>query len=878
MQKVSVRSWMSVLLALMLVLGAVPTSLSPFTVQEANAYANGMIKRIYTDKGRYNPGDTAIIQVEMTNQTGSAFNGKVNLAIKHLEMQVYAANQTVNLPNGSSTTVVFNWTTPNTDFQGYFVNVTAGGSTGATAIDVSSNWTRWPRYGYITEFPNESPAATADRVKRTVEDYHTNAFQLYDWMWRHENYIKRTNGSIDNSWTDWSGDNTMYWPTIQNLISSMHGLNAAAMPYTMTYAALHNYEAVSGVNPAWGMFSDKAHQSQLGFDFDDGNPNTWLWLFNPASSGWQNYIFGQFRDIISTAGFDGIHLDQMGQRADPYDFNGNVIDLDNSFSGFINNLRTNLNSNGMSDKVITFNNVDGASNGWAFADVTKNANYDFTYSEIWGDANDYIELKDLIDTAKRNNNQKAVVLAAYMNYEENTGTTYEAETAALNGVSVNTNHPGYTGSGFIDGFGENGDSVEFTINVPEEGWYGLVFRYANATGNRNTRSLYVDGTFKNQIKMKFLPQPNWDTWKFDVSDTVWLTPGTHKIKLQKDPADSGYINLDSLTLGTFNEPSVRLTAAAIAAAGATRIEMGEGDQMLGHPYFPNRSKQMRNSLKEATKDHYNFITAYENLLFDKDVFNNDSGNQFVELSTAAGAQPVSGQGEAGKIWQMIKRNDQYNIVHLINMKNSTDTNWRNSDNVPNTLEQLSTKVYIGQEESISNVYLATPDAWMGATQELSFVTNTDSKGKYVQFTIPSLQYWDMIYMKRTFAEPADHIYQAENGVKVDVGTNTNHTGYTGSGFVDAFDHNDGVTFTVKAAQDGNHVLRFRYSNGGSDATRDIFVDGVFAGTVNFKNTGNWDSWSLGELTAPIKKGMHTITIWNRVTNTGAINLDYMEFQ
>lgn len=836
-----------------------------------SASANGIIKRVYTEKARYDPGSVATIKVELENKSGSAFSGSVNLDIYHLETQVYTNASPVSLSNGSSTTVSFTWTTPNTDFKGYFVKVAAGASTGATAIDVSSDWTRFPRYGYITEYPSESAAATDARVKQTIEDYHTNAFQLYDWMWRHENNIKRTNGVIDQSWTDWSGKHTMHWPTIQNLISSMHQYNAAAMPYTMTYAALHNYQSISGVSPEWAMYSDPAHANQLGFDFDDNNPDTWLWLFNPASSGWQNYIFGQYRDMIETAGFDGIHLDQMGERADPYDYDGNVIDLDNSFSGFINNLRSNLDSNGMSDKVLTFNNVDGAADGWAFDDVTQNANYDFTYTEIWGQASDYIDLKALIDKAKRNNGQKAVVLAAYMNFEENTGTRYEAESATLHGVSVNNNHPGYTGSGFVDGFGDTGDYVEFSITVPEEGWYGLVFRYSNDTGTNNTRSLYVDGNFVKQVG-NFLDQNSWDTWKFDASHTVWLEAGAHTVRLAKEAGDTGFINLDSLTLGTFDEASVRLTSAAIAAAGASRIEMGEGDQMLGHPYFPNRAKQMRNSLKEATKNQYNFITAYENLIFDKDVFNTDSGSQFVKIA----GQPVAGNGTPGTIWHFMKQSDDYNIVHLLNLKNSTDTDWRNSDQAPTTLTNLQTKVYLGSQESVSGVYLASPDIALGATQSLSFTTGTDSKGNYVSFTIPSLQYWDMIYMKRGFTAPVDDIYEAEHAVKVGVGINTNHAGYTGDGFVDNFADNDGVTFTVSAAQDDDQALRFRYSNGGSNATRDIFVDGNYVGTVSFPSTGGWASWSYAELTVPLKKGIHTITIWKNAANTGAINLDHLD--
>ncbi|WP_168120066.1 glycoside hydrolase family 66 protein [Paenibacillus sp. HB172176] len=857
---------LSLVLAMVMVVmsGTVP-------LPEAHASGTGIIKRVYTDKARYDPSDVATIKVELTNDSGALYSGNVNLSIHHLETQVYTTSQAISLANGNSTTVTFTWTTPGTDFKGYFVSVTAGSSTGATAIDVSSDWTRFPRYGYMSEFPSESSTVSDARVKQTIEDYHTNAFQLYDWMWRHENYIKRTGGVIDSSWTDWSGDNTMYWQTIQNLISSMHDYNAAAMPYTMTYAALNDYESISGVDPEWAMYEDSAHMNPLGFDFVDNDPSTWLWLFNPADSGWQSHIFAQYRDIMNTAGFDGIHLDQMGERSDPYDYDGNVIDLDNSFSGFINNLRDNLDANSLSDKVITFNNVDGAENGWAFNDVTKNADYDFTYTEIWGNANDYIELKALIDKAKRNNGQKAVVLAAYMNYEENTGTKYEAESATLSGVSTNNDHAGYTGSGFVDGFGDSGDYVEFTITAPEDGWYGLVFRYANDTGTNNSRSLYVDSSFVTQMD-NFLDQDSWGTWKFDASETVWLTAGTHTVKLARDAGDSGFINLDSLTLGTFNEPSVRLTSAAIAASGASRIEMGEGDQMLGHPYFPNRAKQMRNSLKEAMKNQYNFITAYENLLFDKDVFNTDSGSQFVDIS----GQPVAGNGEDGSIWSFMKQSDDYSIVHLINMKNSTDTDWRNSDSAPTTLTNLATKVYIGNQESVSGVYIASPDIALGASQSLSFTTGTDSKGKYVSFTVPSLQYWDMIYMDRTFTTPTDDKYEAEDGTKVDVGVNNNHSGYSGSGFVDNFASNDGVTFTVSAAQDDDQALLFRYANGGSDATRDIFVDGNYAGTIPFPATGSWSSWSTSELTVTLKEGIHTITIWKNASNTGAINLDYLD--
>ncbi len=854
-------------------LAAICLAIGMLFVVVANAATSGIVKRVYTDKARYNTGNTVTVSAELTNDTGTSYSNNITITIYQGETQKYTTSTSVSLANGSSTTVNFTWTPPSTNHIGYFVKITAGGSagTGATAIDVSNDWIKYPRYGFMSEFPvGESSSTTDARVKKTMQDYHTVSFQLYDWMWRHENMIKRTSGVIDSSWTDWSGKLTIAWPTIQNLISSMHNYNAAAMPYTMTYAALQDYSTISGVSNQWGMFYDAAHANQLVFDFVDNNPNTNLWLFNPASTSWQNHIYGQYRDILNTAGFDGIHLDQMGQRSDPYAYNGSTIDLDNTFAGFVNNLRTNLNANSLSNKVVTFNVVNGAVDGWAAPDVTKNAQTDFDYSEIWEGSDDYIELKDYVNYARQNNGGKAFVLAAYMNYEENLGTKYEAEAAALNGVAINTNHTGYTGTGFVDGFGDNGDYVDFAISAPETGKYALVFRYANDTGAKSTRNVYVDGVLNKEIE--FLDQADWNTWAFDAYSVVQLSAGSHTIRLKKDTASTGFINLDSLTLGTFEENSVRLTNAAIAASGAFHIEMGEADQMLGHPYFPNFSKQMRSTLREGMKDHYNFITGYENLLFDTDVVNNDSGNQFVSIT----GQTVSGDAASGTIWQLNKRSTNYDIVHLINLTNN-DSKWRNAANAPTNMTNLATKVYIGNEETISNVYLASPDISNGTTQELTFSSGSDTNGKYVSFTVPSLNYWDMIYMKRTFSVPTNDIYEAELAIKSNVATNTNHAGYTGTGFVDQFANSgDGVSFIVKSATDDDFVLRFRYTNGGTNATRDVYVDGKFAGTVQFKSTGGWGTWGYGELTAHLKPGHHSIVLWYNSTNAGAINLDHLD--
>ena len=159
-----------------------------------------------------------------------------------------------------------------------------------------------------------------------------------------------------------------------------------------------------------------------------------------------------------------------------------------------------------------------------------------------------------------------------MNYYEDAGTTYEAETATRNGVTTNTNHTGYTGTGFVDGFDAVGDYVQFTISAPEAGNYALVFRYANATGSTATRDILVDGS--TIATLKFFTQPNWDTWAYDAYALANLSAGSHTVKILFSSANSTAINLDNLVLGTFEPNSVRLcirTNALNAASKALNV-------------------------------------------------------------------------------------------------------------------------------------------------------------------------------------------------------------------------------------------------------------------------------------------------------------------
>lgn len=861
-----------------LALTTLVTAVLVASAQTSSFAAGELIQRVHTNAARHAPGATATITVEIDNQTGSSWQGTLYLDVHHLESTVHSDSQSLSVAAGASATKTFNWTTPTQDYRGYLVEVRAGTDTAFTAIDVSSDWERYPRYGYIHDFsPGQTTAESQAKLDLLSEDYHINAVQFYDWMWRHENVISRTNGTIDDPWTDWAGNEISY-AVIEDLVAAAHDVNAAALPYFMIYAGLQGYEQTSGVNPEWGIYLDNTHSTQARFDFGDNDPNTNLWIFNPPNTNWQNHLFREFDDAVGTVDFDGIHLDQMGNywNTTYYDYWGNVVDLGNSFSSLIDNAKEHVSAYAFhtpgragQDK-LTFNMVNGGVDAWGVND-TLGGDVDFLYSEIWENSSTYKAIHDFVRDAREQADGKALVLAAYANYEENTGARFEAEDATLNGVGTNTNHSGYTGSGFVDGFGDQGDYVEFSITVPEDGKYALVFRYANDTGSTNTRSLYVDGT--DVAQLEFLDQASWDTWAHDAYHVADLTTGSHTIKLAVDADDSGFINLDSLTLGTFDEDTVRLANAAFAASGAFHIEMGEGDQMLGHPYFPNQSKQMRSDLTEAMRDHYNFITAYENLLFDPDLTTGDSGTQWIDVA----GETTSGDASSNTIWTLNRRSDDYDVIHLVNLTGN-DTQWRNEAATPASKTNLSVTYRPGPDANITGVYLASPDTNGGKSQSLSYTTGTDATGDYVTFTVPSLEYWDMLYLRRTVTPPST--LEAEDAVKSNVGTNTNHTGYTGTGFVDQFDAtNDGVSFMVDAETDDDYVLRFRYANAtGSTATRDVFVDGRYAGTVSMDSLANWDTWADATLTTRLSPGPHHVVLWYSSGNSTAINLDSLKIQ
>jgi endo-1,4-beta-D-glucanase Y len=121
-------------------------------------------------------------------------------------------------------------------------------------------------------------------------------------------------------------------------------------------------------------------------------------------------------------------------------------------------------------------------------------------------------------------------------------------------------------------------------------------------------------------------------------------------------------------------------------------------------------------------------------------------------------------------------------------------------------------------------------------------------------------------------------YEAENATISQGVVANNHTGFSGTGFVDYTNvAGSYVQWTISAASAGTASLVVRHANG-STANRpmDISVNGtVVAAGVAFNPTGSWDTWATVTITAAVNAGTNTVRA-TATTANGGPNVDYLD--
>jgi alpha-L-fucosidase len=121
---------------------------------------------------------------------------------------------------------------------------------------------------------------------------------------------------------------------------------------------------------------------------------------------------------------------------------------------------------------------------------------------------------------------------------------FEAENANCQGT-VDSNHAGFTGTGFCNTTNAVGAFVEWTVLSVQAGSVPLTFRYANGTTASRPMDITVNGSPLSSLA--FNATGAWTTWT-TAALTAPLTAGNNTIRITATTAGGGP-NLDNLTVG-----------------------------------------------------------------------------------------------------------------------------------------------------------------------------------------------------------------------------------------------------------------------------------------------------------------------------------------
>lgn len=577
--------------------------------------------RLRHDKSRYDPGETAIFTVVGLPKDHKSVQAIVT--IYHLH-QVVAVFLPIFLETDEEE-YRFIWKTPPTDFCGYLIElelrITEGRSeTLYTAVDVSSDWRRFPRYGYLTDF---STGVDTTAIIDEMVDWQLNSIEYYDWKFLHHQPLPEDHRM---EWEDWSG-RPISGATVKSYIREAKKRHIINMSYNMIYAATNNY-ADYGVKEEWGLWyaggaGNKDRTVGERFVFKMGHSPSGqdrLYFFDIENPQWQDFIIEKNLEALDEMGFDGWHGDTVGEWGPMWtkETMGKPEKaklVKDGYHAFLNLAKERMGE----QTFLSFNPV-----GAQGIEQVNTSAVDMLYAEIWpwdidrdGEGYEtYGALKKVVDRARAESGGKSLVIPAYMEYER------------ANRV---TNEP-------------------------------------------------------------------------------------------------------------FNMAAELLTDAAVYAAGGSRIELGDGHQMLSSEYFPSKNLYMNGLHQEKQLALQNFIVAYENILRD--------GLEDDDKQITVGELPVSKTGCPNMIWAYSKSSETCQSVQLINLLGVSSNDWRAAEGIKETpIHQQNLPLKLYSDTVFRSGWFITPDQ-LQSPQKLSIEYGTDNKGNYAAVRVPSLEYWSVVYFEK----------------------------------------------------------------------------------------------------------------------------------
>lgn len=359
---------------------------------EALTAGNAKRLQMETDKACYAPGETVTFTVN------ERVDGQVFVRYRYLDKI---------LAETPLTGKVWRWTPPATDYKGYMADVyqqqgEEESLLESIAIDVSSDWKKFPRYGFLSHYSSVTP----EQIKRniaTLNRYHINGVQYQDWHYKHHQPMAGTLNEPAPLWTD-IANRKVEKKTVDSYIAETHKYGMKSIFYNLCFGVLKDAEQ-DGVLPEWFLYKDKECTERDRHPLPSGWKSD-IYLVNPQNTEWQKYLVNENTKLYHTFAFDGYQIDQLGSRGRVYDSYGKQVDLPSGYLSFIRAMKQ-----AHPDKRLVMNAVSE----FGQPQIAQ-GEVDFFYNEVWGDAPRYTDLVRILENNRRLNDKRATVFAAYMNY------------------------------------------------------------------------------------------------------------------------------------------------------------------------------------------------------------------------------------------------------------------------------------------------------------------------------------------------------------------------------------------------------------------------------------------------------------------------------
>lgn len=353
---------------------------------------------ITTDKARYAPGDKIVFKAD---------NVPAGAKIRYRRGSEVVATADYSSPS-------WEWTAPATDNVGYMVDLYGvNGDTetiyGTIGVDVSSDWTTFPRYGFVATFdPAKSTPGAIEKEMEYLNRCHINAVQFQDWHNKHHWPLGGTRDQLLPVYKD-IAMRDISTEVVKKYIDVQHGYGMKSIFYNLAFGALDD-AASDGVKEEWYLFKDRNHSQK---DYHGLKHMGWksdIFLVDPGNTSWQNYIADRNDDVYYNFDFDGYQIDQLGYRGDLYTYSGDKANLPAGYQSFIKAMKKRHPS-----KTLIMNAVSS----YGAQQIVESGGVGFCYNEVW---NDQPEFKDLQAIIKANdtygNGALKTIFAAYMNYNK----------------------------------------------------------------------------------------------------------------------------------------------------------------------------------------------------------------------------------------------------------------------------------------------------------------------------------------------------------------------------------------------------------------------------------------------------------------------------